>query len=635
VTSNTVGSKLSKEEAQRVGCGALAFALSGLKLKSLNISLNHLGPAGLNELAKVPLTTLERLLVRENGDGEPAFARSLSELLRASPNLKSVDLSYNKLGAEGLEVLAPVLRAHGLIALTLNANKLRGAAGAQAIADVVSASQALEVLEISSNALEDDGAAILAGALRNTLSLTKLDLSECKISNAAWNELAITLKGLPLKVLDLSDNKIKGEPGAAMLGHVLDGNTTLTTLDIEGNPLKAGGLAAMAPALAASKVTELRIGDNGSDGIKGAQAIAKLLINNDVLSSLSSSGNQGYGLDGEAIIMDALSVNLTVTELNIQIDAKAKEAILQRNRNLPGMLASGVAAFALLSRDGVPSDIGEELTRAILKQKRGLHAMSSVENAAGIVPAPSRSKGPPALDRMLIDASATRSLRALADTLALGADVNYMTPEGRSALNVAAEFGWDEGVAYLLAHPGVKVDLVSPISFGRSALHFAVRAERAGVTEKLVRAGADFMLRDEFNRSPLQIARSLPESPVAQVLERQLDMTWWAQQPPTESVLKAVADGDTRALSILLRKPVSFDVNAKDDNGANVILMAAIGGPALNLRVLEMLVDAGAQDHGAHAELQLARRVSNGNDDVDADIGAKANELLARAKPAG
>ena len=82
----------------------------------------------------------------------------------------------------------------------------------------------------------------------------------------------------------------------------------------------------------------------------------------------------------------------------------------------------------------------------------------------------------------------------------------------------------------------------------------------------------------------------------------------WSQQPPTKSVLQAIADGNTGELSTLLRKPLGFDVNAKNAQGANVVLMAAIDSAVLNLEVVKMLVHAGAVDNGGQVKLAARRK---------------------------
>ncbi len=156
---------------------------------------------------KVKLTTL---LLKDGAEGQVHIA------------LESLDFSRSNITAEVLRDLVAFIQEHfpNIKELNLSWNKI-GAAGAAYLAGFTQ----LETLDLFGNEIGDAGAVYLAGLTR----LKWLDLCENSLSDVG----AIYLSGLTeLETLDLAGNKI-GAAGAACL----TGLARLNFLDFGGNDM--------------------------------------------------------------------------------------------------------------------------------------------------------------------------------------------------------------------------------------------------------------------------------------------------------------------------------------------------------------------------------------------------------------
>ncbi|KAG0014464.1 hypothetical protein BGZ82_001746 [Podila clonocystis] len=124
----------------------------------------------------------------------------------------------------------------------------------------------------------------LAEALKTNSTLTTLDLEGNSIGENRAQALAEALKtNSTLTTLNLSSNAI-GENGAQALAEALKTNSTLTTLDLGFNAIGENGAQALAEALKTNAtLTTLGLLGN-SIGEKGAQALAEALKTNSTLT---------------------------------------------------------------------------------------------------------------------------------------------------------------------------------------------------------------------------------------------------------------------------------------------------------------------------------------------------------------
>jgi hypothetical protein len=167
-----------------VGWGSAEIALlceclpSMTSLTSLDLSHNRLGRAGADLLCAAlvppkPPSALVRLDMSSTGLG-PSGAVALAVGLAACRSLSWLDLSRNELKDEGIEALAAALGSEGgggcaLSTLALNTNEVR-AGGAAALARLC-ATTSIATLELGDNLLKDEGARAIADVLSGRFRL--------------------------------------------------------------------------------------------------------------------------------------------------------------------------------------------------------------------------------------------------------------------------------------------------------------------------------------------------------------------------------------------------------------------------------------------------------------------------------
>eukprot|EP01033_Poteriospumella_lacustris_P016510 gene16510-11807_t len=161
------------------------------------------------------------------------------------------------------------------------------------------------------------GVTVVASMLRVNTTLTTLNLNGNSIGAVGVTEVASALEAnTTLTTLHLSNNFIgaTGAPEATSL--LLRGNTTLKTLDLSGNLIGAVGAKALASALRGNTtLTSLDLDGNGI-GDEGAMEIASALRGNTTLTTLNLGGNR-IGAVCASKVASALRANTALTKLDL------------------------------------------------------------------------------------------------------------------------------------------------------------------------------------------------------------------------------------------------------------------------------------------------------------------------------
>ena len=277
-------------------------ALIGLHAGGVSFVGDGLGDrASVEEVmgAIVATTTVRELSLAYNAIGD-AGATALAEALRQSPlhALTALDLSNNKVGTAGADVLAAMLPTQGLTSLDLSGNQL-GAGGFRRLAAWLRVASTLTQLRLRDTGLEHDdqdrflGHALLRALARHPTSLRILDLSQNNISED-WDETG-------------------SAPGVVDLARMLRANSTLTDLDLSNDGLCLTG--DLAGAIAAnSTLTALRMSSNWLLG----RPLSQVLVQNRTLTTLHLR-DCGYGDSDEEthLLAGALAHNTSLTELDL------------------------------------------------------------------------------------------------------------------------------------------------------------------------------------------------------------------------------------------------------------------------------------------------------------------------------
>ena len=349
---------LTENEIGNGGAKALAQAIkSNTALKKLVLKYNCIGDAGAEALAEVLScnTILEKLDLTDNEIGN-CGAKALAQAIRSNIALKKLVLKYNCIGDVGARALAEVLSCNTILdKLDLTENEI-GNGGAEALAQSIRSNTALKKLVLSDNNIGDAGAEALAEVLSCNTILEKLDLTENEIGNGGAEALAQAIRSnTALKKLVLKYNDI-GDAGAEALAEVLSCNTLLEKLDLTDNEIGNGGAKALAQAIRSNTalkklvLSDNNVGDVGAIplaqalhsnsslefldlqwnciGDHGAKAFAEALHHNSAITHLDLSGNRDIGEEGVHHLIQALTVNDSISENGLTLDRKGSKCAL-------------------------------------------------------------------------------------------------------------------------------------------------------------------------------------------------------------------------------------------------------------------------------------------------------------------
>ena len=178
LTSLQFASQYRPKSGKSIGeAGAAAFAASiatgkDMKLQTLDLSHNQLGPLGAKALEKAlmkPLSPLSTLIISHNSFGKSG-AFSLARALEKNESITALDISYNNLG----ERKGRDTHSKGLDSLC------RG----------IGRNKKLRTLDLSGNGLTNHGATTLSFALRDHPTIATLKLHRSEIETLGAQQLS-------------------------------------------------------------------------------------------------------------------------------------------------------------------------------------------------------------------------------------------------------------------------------------------------------------------------------------------------------------------------------------------------------------------------------------------------------------
>ena len=267
----------------------------GIQAKLLNVSACGLGPGAAARLAdaleNAAPCRVRQVLARGNSFGSKGAAH-LGRIVSCG-KAEGLDASAADLGDAGMRALTKALGR--VKTLFLSSNSI-GGDGVKYLASALKQECRLIDLNLSGNSIGDAGAAALAGVLAaNTLRRLNLH-SNRSISDIGVKRLCSALvSNTPLVVLNLGNNQI-GSRGLHHLCDVLEANGSLKSLDLERCNLRSDGMPRLGEALAANgALIHLALSRN-SIGDRGVFALVQGLSESGVRSfevSHNGLGNEG------------------------------------------------------------------------------------------------------------------------------------------------------------------------------------------------------------------------------------------------------------------------------------------------------------------------------------------------------
>ncbi|XP_054432803.1 ribonuclease inhibitor isoform X2 [Pteronotus mesoamericanus] len=215
-------------------------------LTELNLCSNELGDAGTalvlqglqSPTCKIQKLSLQSCCLTEASGG------ALASVLRASPSLRELDLSYNPLGDAGLRLLC-----EGLLDPQCHVERLQlqycglTADSCEPLAAVLRARPETRELAVSNNDIGEAGARVLCQGLADSACpLEALKLESCGLTSANCQDLSgLLATKAELGTLELGDNRLGDAGVAALCPGLLSPGCQLKTLWLWECDITAGG----------------------------------------------------------------------------------------------------------------------------------------------------------------------------------------------------------------------------------------------------------------------------------------------------------------------------------------------------------------------------------------------------------
>lgn len=380
--------------------GLRKLVAAGLPIERLDLSQNDLRSAGAEALSQAELPRLRTLLLSDNllgGDGV-----ALLSTASGWTGLQRLDLSCNSIGPGGAAALALSRSLAQVEELTLAQNNL-GREGLQFLL-ASNSLEALKVLDVSSNSVGANGAMALAGSPL-ARRLRRLELADNQIGDTGLAGLlgAPHLSGL--SSLNLSQNGISPAGISLLEG----GGLQLDSLDLSENPIGSSAVDSLSVSVRLLRLRRLRL---RRVGWTASQLVALLQNGRGALQELDASYNECGGEGNLAIGSTPEAVGLRVLRL---------DGALQSQPELTRFLSSPyLAGLEELSLSG--NGIGDEGAAAVAEASGlvRLERLSLQDNGIGPEGAAALTQGPLASRLFSLDLSYNRLGDRGAEALAEG-----------------------------------------------------------------------------------------------------------------------------------------------------------------------------------------------------------------------
>lgn len=275
--------------------------LMAAKLTSVDLSDNAFGEKGVRACTKLlqnqkDLTSIAFL---NNGISEQA-ARAILELLACPEKLTRFHLDKNMTGNDGtVHIAAIVAKAKGMKDFKMAGSRFFSE-GAIMLAEALAVGNSLERLDLNDNNVNEEGAEALVKVLPKHPNLHFLNLEATALGPDMGGALLMAVaKGCPkLEVLHVSSNDFEPE-GAEGVAQAIAEMKNLKVLTIGDNMLGNAGVALICGALRHSNAPLVRLDASCNELSKtGAIAAAQL--------AASKPGFEYLNLDGNSIPDDVL-----------------------------------------------------------------------------------------------------------------------------------------------------------------------------------------------------------------------------------------------------------------------------------------------------------------------------------------
>ena len=228
---------ISNNNVTYTAANAIAVAIThNTHLQEFIISGNYLGgELGAKIIAKglQKISTLTKLYLANINNSDEA-TDDIAAAVSCNVHLQEFNIGKSYLHASSvIKVAKSLQKISTLTKLCINNNQITNEAAGY-IANVISCNSHLQILDISSNSLQAQGATIILKKLQKISSLTTLYISNNNITYRKADDIAAVVSCNPMQVLDVS-NTCLGTFGIRKVAKALQSVCTLTHLYISNN----------------------------------------------------------------------------------------------------------------------------------------------------------------------------------------------------------------------------------------------------------------------------------------------------------------------------------------------------------------------------------------------------------------
>lgn len=252
----------------------------------------------------------------------------LGEHLEKSDDIKTISLRNVQLDNYNFSRLAESIKKSPSdpVMLNFNLNKIT-AKSADKLVEVLKEKQSVEIVLLHGNPLGSDGVKIIVDGLLPDDESTGAPPSGCKI-----------------KELDIGDTTL-GDSGVEEIARLLESNTDLKTLNMNGNPaITVQGWKRLGKSLKKNKnLTHLTL-DFNKIGDEGLSALVKGLKDNLTLKSLDLE-DTGLTEDGGKKIVELLKSNTTILDITVSPGNMISDKTQDEIRNYLSLNKTSLSSF--------------------------------------------------------------------------------------------------------------------------------------------------------------------------------------------------------------------------------------------------------------------------------------------------
>lgn len=289
--------------------------------KIFDMSYTALGPGASLMAANILLNTPCLRVVNLSGNSiGDVGALYFSQLLKETQSIISLNLSSNSITDEGAEALFLSLCDNKYV-ISLNLGSESGVGrnsfgnkACQALQKMLTENKVLSELDIAMTEITCDTIGTIAKGIRNNTTLEFLKVSNNNIQSKGVNILLKSCIKSQIKSLHMANNQIKDDVSNSFLNY-LSKSRTIETIDLSGNYLTSKFIISIAKQLNLSTVSSLNLNNNPLMG-KGIAALATALSGDCRMKNLSFANCQ-VDSSGFGEFCDKISTNTSLVSLHI------------------------------------------------------------------------------------------------------------------------------------------------------------------------------------------------------------------------------------------------------------------------------------------------------------------------------